>query len=1089
MGEKTWLYHCIADLPAAFANHSDRRQVKIHRYGTARLLWVVLVTMALCGLVKPEAYAQVETPFGIRFTTHDTGDIVIIGNTLLTCPAGAATCRDAQNGLLAGAAANDNYYDMVYVDRDDNPATFNSSSANLILPSSATVLWAGLYWGGEIDSIEDGIPAPDPSQRYRVRFGTPLTLGYLYMTGSLVGSSTYNGDDYHAFVDVTSMVRAAGNGTYRVADVQAGTGYDCDAGWSLVVAYRDPSQPLRNLTVFDGFATVTTGYPDVVIDVSGFVTPLSGPVYTNVGMVIYEGDVGLVGDQMKLNDVVMRDALNPARNFFNSTISSLGNTVTAKDPHYVNQLGFDIDVLEASGMLSNGATEATIRLTTSSDFYYPGVVTFVTDLYAPEIQVAKSVVDLDGGDAKAGDVLEYTVSVINLEQDAAINTVLVDSLPNHTSYIPGSLEILSGANTGFKSDASGDDQAEYDPAGDRVIFRLGSGAGVTEGGTLQAGESTTLRFQVRIDPAVPDGAVIRNQAYVGYLAATLGVPMNTSSPPADLTAVARSLLSATKSDILAVDDDGNGVPSPGDLLEYIITMTNSGYKDATGVRLDDLPDANTTLVAGSVSTSRGTVTSGNSAGDTAVSIDIGAIPGRGGSVTVRFMVAINDPLPAGVMRVANQGWVSSDGLPPLPTDDPDTLPVGDPTVTPVNTVPLLLASKTDALYLDNNGDGAASPGDVLQYTITIANDGYAAANEMWLDDVPDTNTTLVAGSVTTSQGTVISGNAMVDSVVKVNVGKLPRLGGSVTVRFLVTVNDSLPAGVTQVANQGLLNSRELPTLPTDDPDTPPVGDPTITPVTRLTGIGLTKKLLSENPALEGELVTFTLRIANNSHTTLVSIPMADIYSVVHLNFVRAVPAPDDVHEVMNSEMGWLVWDNLATHFGPLLPGAAIEVQLVMTATKATPETINSAFVEDAVDEYGSYLDAFAIAPVTINPQGTAVELLSFEAESRDGVLLSWETAIEIENYGFELVRNDRPYLGTAARIAFVPGQGTGPGRQYSYLDPDVTSGKRYWYWLVDIDLSGRRTVHTPFEIWFSVQETGPVLFYLPLVLHHTRSGQ
>ncbi|MBN1583002.1 MAG: hypothetical protein JXA89_20000, partial [Anaerolineae bacterium] len=340
-----------------------------------------------------------------------------------------------------------------------------------------------------------------------------------------------------------------------------------------------------------------------------------------------------------------------------------------------------------------------------------------------------------------------------------------------------------------------------------------------------------------------------------------------------------------------------------------------------------------------------------------------------------------------------------------------------------------------------------------------------------------------------SQGTVTRGNNAGDTAVRVNVGTLPRLGGSVTIRFSVRVNDPLPIGVTQVANQGLVRSDELPTLPTDDPDTPPVGDPTITPVSQPPGIELTKRVTSQNPALKGELITFTLRVVNTGRTTLISIPVADTYSTAHLNFVRAIPIPDDVQEVANREMGWVFWDDLSNHFGPLPPGESIEIQLVMTATEATPETINSAFVEDAEDDFGNRLGALATAPVTINDHGTAIELLRFEAESREGVLLSWETAVEIENYGFELYRNDLPYLGTATWITFVPGQGTGTGRQYSYLDRGAAPERRYWYWLVDVGVTGRRTVHGPLDIWFSMQENNSYRLYLPIVLHHSSLKQ
>ena len=39
-------------------------------------------------------------------------------------------------------------------------------------------------------------------------------------------------------------------------------------------------------------------------------------------------------------------------------------------------------------MLPNGATSATIRLTTGGETYYPAGVFFTTDIFAPEIQAA-----------------------------------------------------------------------------------------------------------------------------------------------------------------------------------------------------------------------------------------------------------------------------------------------------------------------------------------------------------------------------------------------------------------------------------------------------------------------------------------------------------------------------------------------------------------------------------------------------------------------------------------------------------------------------------------------------------------------------
>lgn len=135
-----------------------------------------------------------------------------------------------------------------------------------------------------------------------------------------------------------------------------------------------------------------------------------------------------------------------------------------------------------------------------------------------------------------------------------------------------------------------------------------------------------------------------------------------------------------KVDSLFADIDGNGVPSPGDILGYSISISNSGLTHALSVSLYDLPDLNTTLIVGSVTTTQGFITRGNNAGDADILIDIGTIP-PGGSVLVTFRVEISSPLPAGVDSIANQGIVSGSNFSAQPTNDPATSTLNDPTVT------------------------------------------------------------------------------------------------------------------------------------------------------------------------------------------------------------------------------------------------------------------------------------------------------------------------------------------------------------------------------------------------------------------------
>jgi len=60
------------------------------------------------------------------------------------------------------------------------------------------------------------------------------------------------------------------------------------------------------------------------------------------------------------------------------------------------------------------------------------------------------------------------------------------------------------------------------------------------------------------------------------------------------------LITAEKTVILLDDLDENGVASPGDILEYTVTIINKGDMNATGVVFNDTLDSNTTLVTDSI---------------------------------------------------------------------------------------------------------------------------------------------------------------------------------------------------------------------------------------------------------------------------------------------------------------------------------------------------------------------------------------------------------------------------------------------------------------------------------------------------------
>ena len=239
------------------------------------------------------------------------------------------------------------------------------------------------------------------------------------------------------------------------------------------------------MTVFDGLVTVNAGDPPHEFSVSGFRTPAIGPVRSAVGLVAYEGDRSAGGDKGSLNGTQSQD------NLFDSSIRRFGQPVTSKTPDYDNQLGFDADVLDTTGVLGNGVTSAAVKLETTGDSYLPGVGWMATDLFAPDVQSSKSVADLNGGLVEPGDELEYVIAGANRGQDAALNAVVTDPVPANTSFVPGSLRVTGGTGAGPRSDAAGDDAAEFDGGAGQVVFRVGAGAGTLAGGRIAPNE--TLR--------------------------------------------------------------------------------------------------------------------------------------------------------------------------------------------------------------------------------------------------------------------------------------------------------------------------------------------------------------------------------------------------------------------------------------------------------------------------------------------------------------------------------------------------------------------------------------------------------------------
>ncbi len=151
---------------------------------------------------------------------------------------------------------------------------------------------------------------------------------------------------------------------------------------------------------------------------------------------------------------------------------------------------------------------------------------------------------------------------------------------------------------------------------------------------------------------------------------------------------------------------------------------------------------------------------------------------------------------------------------------------------------------------------------------------------------------------------------------------------------------------------------------------------------------------------------------------------------------------------------------LTRGFGPI-PGGIAGKTFTVSLT-------NASNLADAPEYwYIDFVEVYYNSPL-------AVTLADFRAEQAgDHVLVTWETASELDNQGFNLYRSTSDAAPeTQLNATLIPSQspGSAAGFLYTWEDRDgLTPGATYYYWLEDVSLSGATTLHGPVSVTF----TGP----------------
>jgi uncharacterized repeat protein (TIGR01451 family) len=288
-------------------------------------------------------------------------------------------------------------------------------------------------------------------------------------------------------------------------------------------------------------------------------------------------------------------------------------------------------------------------------------------------QVDMLVTDADGNDAPSpGDTIQLDVEIRNVGNRAATGVTFRNPIDASARLVANSVQTSQGTVVSGNSPSDG-----------VVEVALGN---------LPGGGVVTVRFQIVInDPLPPNVLSLESQGEIrrngsNRVTVTDDPDIIGANDPTLINLTAGPLLQVVKSDFLFADADVNGAVSAGDTLLYIITLVNNGNAAATGLVIEDIPDAHTTLAKVDQG-DQGEILLGAAPGDERVVISVDALAGGGDSLTISLRVTVNEVVP--VDQLLNQAVVTladfdaPSGQATVVSDDPDTPQRGDPTVTPV----------------------------------------------------------------------------------------------------------------------------------------------------------------------------------------------------------------------------------------------------------------------------------------------------------------------------------------------------------------------------------------------------------------------
>ena len=817
-------------------------------------------------LVPPTPGRGFNTPI---YQSVHKGELFSTGNTNLKIAnestAAAQTFLNTR-GASSGYAINN--FPLEFADVDNDPNTYNSSRAYIDLNGAKEIAWAGLFWsasrykgpayGTNLSDEEISAPVQFTTPNGTVQRVSPQRYHRIDQDATNPGQRFgYNNTGFSNYADVTSILQGdkSATGSYTLADIPMTSSlngqyqYYNFSGWSLFVVTKDQASKSRAFSIYYGARGNAAGTNNE-FTMSNFLTAKQGNLDPIVTWFTVQGDKYWTGDNAQIKNsagtwVNISNTLNPVNNAMNATVTDNDEHMVDKypgkfAPDHPNFLDIDIDRMAIpEGVLNAGQNQINFRTTSSGDDYSTNAIGFAVNAETPEFEIKKEIVE-PKETYKVGETITYRVSLKNTKADSeAINSVSKDALDGRLNYLPGSLKIISGPNSGEKTDASGDDQAEYDETNKQIIVRVGNGATATQGGSYKADTAETIyEFKAQINERAKANELVPNSATVEAVDILTSAKVNETSNIVEAKIADEQVtgkLTATKT-------VNNAKPKLGEEIEYTISFRNTIENGILNkvVITDQLPKGLTYV--------KDSLTSvGDEPKPTSLKETNGIITAEYPSITdtkeriIRFKVIVNEEAKAGE-TILNKAKVDDTVNPP---EEPE-----------VPVVPEAKEGKLTATKTVNN----AKPklGEAIEYTISFRNTiENGVLNKVVITDQLPKGLTYVKDSLIS-----VGDEPKPTSLKEIN-GTITAEYPSITdtkersIRFKVIVNEEAKAGET------ILNKAKVDDTvnPPEEPEVPITPEEPITPRTKEGKLTATKTVNNAKPKL-GETIEYTISFRN-----------------------------------------------------------------------------------------------------------------------------------------------------------------------------------------------------------------------------------